>query len=64
MKQVFFDFKINTSGQKLYKFTDQVVDWIEKKNLKKTLEFSHQTETFFFLARKKKAAACSISHIH
>ena len=34
MKQEFFDFKINTSGQKLYKFTDQVIDWIKKNNLK------------------------------
>ena len=34
MKQEFFDFKINTSGQKLYKFTDQVIDWIKKNNFK------------------------------
>ena len=34
MKQEFFDFKINTNGQKLYKFTDQVIDWIKKNNFK------------------------------
>ena len=31
MKQEFFDLKINTNGQKLYEFTDQVIDWIKKK---------------------------------
>ncbi len=34
MKQEFFDLKINTNGQKLYKFTDQVIDWIKKNNFK------------------------------
>ena len=34
MKQNFFDFKINTNGQKLYEFTDQTVDWIKKNNFK------------------------------
>ena len=34
MKQEFFDFKINTRGQKLYEFTSQVTDWIKKNNLK------------------------------
>ena len=34
MKQDFFDFKINTNGQKLYEFTDQVIDWIKKNNFK------------------------------
>ena len=34
MKQEFFDLKINTNGQKLYEFTDQVIDWIKKKNFK------------------------------
>ncbi len=34
MKQEFFDFKINTNGQKLYDFTDQIKDWIKKKNFK------------------------------
>jgi len=34
MKQEFFDLKINTSGQKLYEFTDQVIDWIGKNNFK------------------------------
>ena len=34
MKQEFFDFKINTYGQKLYEFTDQLNDWIKKNNFK------------------------------
>ena len=34
MIQKFFDLKINTSGQKLYEFTEEVVDWIKKNNLK------------------------------
>jgi len=34
MKQEFFDLKINTDGQKLYEFTDQLIDWIKKNNLK------------------------------
>ena len=32
MKQVFFEFQINTNGQKFYEFTDEVIDWIKKKN--------------------------------
>ncbi len=34
MKQEFFVFKINTSGQRLYEFTDQVITWIKKNNFK------------------------------
>ena len=34
MKQEFFDLKINTNGQKLYEFSDQVIDWIKKNNFK------------------------------
>ena len=34
MKQVFFDLKITTAGQKLYEFTDQTVKWINKNNFK------------------------------
>ena len=32
MKQEFFNLKINTNGQKLYEFTDQTIDWINKNN--------------------------------
>ncbi len=32
MKQNFFDFKMNTNGQKLYEFTDKIIDWIKKNN--------------------------------
>ena len=34
MKQDFFNFKMNTNGQKLYEFTDQVINWIIKNNFK------------------------------
>tara|TARA_B100001250_G_scaffold410851_1_gene438138 strand:+ start:1227 stop:1646 length:420 start_codon:yes stop_codon:yes gene_type:complete len=34
MKQIFFDFKINTNGQKLYEFTDQALNWIKKNDFK------------------------------
>ena len=34
MIQEFFKLKIHTSGQKLYEFTNQTIDWIKKKNLK------------------------------
>ena len=34
MKQEFFDLTINTSGQRLYEFTDQIIDWIKINNLK------------------------------
>jgi secondary thiamine-phosphate synthase enzyme len=34
MRQEFFNFAINTNGQKLYEFTEQVDDWIKKNNFK------------------------------
>ena len=34
MKQEFFNLKINTTGQKLYEFTDQTIKWINKNNFK------------------------------
>ena len=34
MKQEFFNLKINTAGQRLYEFTDQTIQWINKNNLK------------------------------
>ena len=34
MKQEFFNFQINTNGQKLYEFTNEAIDWIKKNNLK------------------------------
>ena len=34
MKQEFFDFKISTNGQKLYEFTDNVINWIKENNFK------------------------------
>ena len=34
MKQVFYNLQINTNGQKLYEFTDKIIDWIKKNNFK------------------------------
>ena len=34
MKQVFYNLQINTNGQKLYEFTDKIIHWINKNNLK------------------------------
>ena len=34
MKQEFYNIQINTDGQKLYEFTDQTIQWIEKNNFK------------------------------
>ena len=32
MKQEFYNLKINTTGQKLYEFTDRTIHWINKNN--------------------------------
>ena len=34
MKQEFFNLQINTSGKKLYEFTDQTLNWINENNFK------------------------------
>ena len=34
MKQEFYNLKIDTNGQRLYEFTDQILNWIEKNNFK------------------------------
>ena len=34
MKQEFFKLKINTNGQRLYEFTDQTIEWINKQKFK------------------------------
>ena len=34
MKQEFYNLKIDTDGQRLYEFTDQTLNWIEKNNFK------------------------------
>jgi len=34
MKQNFFNLNINTNGQKLYEFTNQTINWIEKNKFK------------------------------
>ena len=37
MKQEFLNLEIKTSGQKLYEFTDQTVNWIKKNNFNLSL---------------------------
>ena len=34
MKQEFYNFQINTNGQKLYEFTNVTIKWISKNNFK------------------------------
>ena len=34
MKQEFFNLQITTNGQKLYEFTNEILAWIKKNNLK------------------------------
>ena len=34
MKQEFYNLQINTTGQKLYEFTNQTIEWINKNNFK------------------------------
>ena len=34
MKQEFYNLKINTNGQKLYEFTEETIEWINKNNFK------------------------------
>ena len=48
MKQEFFNLKINTTGQKLYEFTDQIVNLIKKNNLNSgmiNLSIQHTSES-------------------
>ena len=43
MKQEFFNLEITTNGQKLYEFTNEILDWIKKNNFKDgILNFSIQ----------------------
>ncbi len=37
MKQEFYNLQINTNGQKLYEFTQDTIQWINKNNLKNGL---------------------------
>ena len=34
MKQEFYNLQLHTDGQKLYEFTNQTIEWINKNNLK------------------------------
>ena len=43
MRQEFFNLEISTNGQKLYEFTNEILDWIKKNNFKDgILNFSIQ----------------------
>ena len=35
MKQEFYNLQINTNGQKLYEFTEQTIQWINKNKFSK-----------------------------
>ena len=49
MKQEFFDFKIDTNGQKLYDFTDQTIEWIKNKDFNNgILNLNIQQKEFYF----------------
>ena len=37
MKQEFYNLQLNTDGQKLYEFTDQTIEWINKHNFKNVI---------------------------
>jgi len=46
MKQEFYNLQINTNGQKLYEFTNQTIEWINKNNFKNgilNLSIQHTT---------------------
>ena len=34
MKQEFFNFRINTNGNKLYEFTNETINWVKKNKFK------------------------------
>ena len=34
MKQEFFNFQINTNGNKLYEFTNETINWVKKNKFK------------------------------
>ena len=37
MKQEFFNLQVNTNGQKLYEFTNETINWINKNNFRNGL---------------------------
>ena len=37
MKQEFYNLQINTDGQKLYEFTNQTIEWIQKNRFKNSM---------------------------
>ena len=52
MIQKFNNFKINTSGQKLYEFTDQTISWINENKFKNgilNLSIQHTSASLLYL---------------
>ena len=48
MKQEFYNLQINTNGQKLYEFTNETINWINKNNFKNgmlNLSIQHTSES-------------------
>ena len=61
MKQEFFNFQINTNGQKLYEFTNEAINWVKKNNLKNGILnllyiFTNSFLCAFGIANKTSAA--------
>ena len=51
MIQEFFNLQINTNGQKLYEFTNDTIQWINKKNFKNgmlNLSIQHTSASLIF----------------
>ena len=51
MRQEFFNLEIKTNGQKLYEFTDQTIDWINKNNFNNgilNLSIQHTSASLIF----------------
>ena len=49
MRQEFFNLELKTNGQKLYEFTDQTIDWINKNNFNNgilNLSIQHTSASF------------------
>ena len=51
MKQEFYNLQVDTNGQKLYEFTDQTIEWINKNNFKNgilNLSIQHTSASLIF----------------
>ena len=55
MKQEFLNLEIKTSGQKLYEFTDQTINWIKKNNFNNGIVNLSIQHTSAYLIVQEKA---------